>query len=89
MKRYHIIFRGRVQGVGFRFQTKMLADSLKLTGSVKNMDDGSVEVYIQGSKESILDFFKEIENLKFAVIDSKDINEVSLVEDETDFQMVY
>lgn len=89
MRRYQIIFRGRVQGVGFRFQTKMLADSLKLTGSVKNMDDGSVEVYIQGSKERILDFFKGIENLKFAVIDSKDINEVSLVEDETDFQMVY
>lgn len=89
MKRYHIIFKGRVQGVGFRFQTKMLADSLKLTGSVKNMDDGSVEVYIQGSKESILDFFKGIENLKFAVIDNKDIDEVSLVEDVTDFQMVY
>lgn len=89
MKRYHIIFMGRVQGVGFRFQTKMLADSLNLTGSVKNMDDGSVEVYIQGSKERILDFLKGIENLKFAVIDRKDIDEVSLVEDETDFQMVY
>lgn len=89
MKRYHIIFKGRVQGVGFRFQVKMLADRIGLTGSVRNLYDGKVEVYIQGNKTEILDFFKGIENINFAIIDSKNIDEVSVIEDESDFQIVY
>lgn len=89
MKRYHIIFKGRVQGVGFRFQVKMLADRIGLTGSVRNLYDGNVEVYIQGNKTEILDFFKGIENINFAIIDSKNIDEVSVIEDESDFQIVY
>lgn len=89
MKRYHIIFKGRVQGVGFRFQVKMLADRIGLTGSVRNLYDGNVEVYIQGNETEILDFFKGIENINFAIIDSKNIDEVSVIEDESDFQIVY
>lgn len=89
MKRYHIIFKGRVQGVGFRFQVKMLADRLGLTGTVRNMYDGSVEVCIQGSNKKLLEFFKGLENINFAIIESKNINEVSLINGETDFQIVY
>lgn len=39
MKRYQIIFKGRVQGVGFRYQAKALADRIGLTGSVRNLYD--------------------------------------------------
>lgn len=35
MKRYKIIFKGRVQGVGFRYTSKIIADKLKLTGTIK------------------------------------------------------
>ncbi len=42
MKRYHIIFKGRVQGVGFRFQVKMLADRIGLTGSVRNLYENGI-----------------------------------------------
>lgn len=89
MKRYHIIFKGRVQGVGFRFQVKMLADRLGVTGSVRNMYDGGVEVYIQGNENQLMNFYKGLENINFAIIDSKNINEVSVIDGEIDFQIVY
>lgn len=89
MKRYHIIFKGRVQGVGFRFQVKMLADRLGLTGTVRNMYDGSVEVYIQGNENQLMNFFKGLENINFAIIEGKNIDEVSVIDGEYDFQIVY
>ena len=42
--RKRIIFHGRVQGVGFRFTAKHLANSLGLTGWVQNEYDGTVPV---------------------------------------------
>lgn len=43
---------GRVQGVGFRWWTREQATPLGLTGYAKNLDDGSVEILAQGSKEN-------------------------------------
>ena len=47
MVRYHIFVDGRVQGVGFRYFVSMHAQSYGLTGSVKNLDNGLVEIYDQ------------------------------------------
>lgn len=47
---------GVVQGVGFRFWTMGKADELGLTGTVKNLDDGSVDVVAEGPRERIQDF---------------------------------
>lgn len=89
MKRYQIIFKGRVQGVGFRYQVKALADKIGLTGTVRNLYDLSVEVYIQGEENKILQFFMGLENINFARIDEKIIEEVSLIDNENDFRIVY
>lgn len=89
MKRYKIIFKGRVQGVGFRYQIKALADRIGLTGSVRNLYDQSVEVYIQGEEKEFLDFFKGLDNISFARIDDKYIEEHTLKDCENDFQIVY
>lgn len=40
MEKLRMNVQGRVQGVGFRYMTKMVADQLGVTGSVKNEDDG-------------------------------------------------
>lgn len=40
---------GRVQGVGFRWMTKMVADQMKIVGFVTNLDNG--DVYIEASAE--------------------------------------
>ena len=44
--RKHIIFYGRVQGVGFRYYAVQKANQLGLTGWVKNLYDGSVEMKV-------------------------------------------
>ena len=44
MEKLRMNVQGRVQGVGFRYMTKMVADQLGVTGSVRNEDDGSVSI---------------------------------------------
>ena len=43
-----VVVRGQVQGVGFRWFAKELADSLGLTGWVRNRKDGAVELEVEG-----------------------------------------
>jgi acylphosphatase len=44
----HIIFTGQVQGVGFRFTAFNIANRHRLTGFVRNLPDGTVEMLVQG-----------------------------------------
>ncbi|MBO1266649.1 acylphosphatase [Arthrobacter cavernae] len=45
--------RGMVQGVGFRYWTARRADELALTGTVRNVDDGSVALVVEGPKPAV------------------------------------
>ena len=47
------VVTGRVQGVGFRYFVEREAQALALAGYVRNLDDGSVEVHAQGSREAL------------------------------------
>lgn len=49
----HVIVRGDVQGVGFRATVRNYARQHNLKGIVRNMFDGAVEIYAQGSQEDI------------------------------------
>ncbi len=51
--RAHIFIRGRVQGVFFRDHTRKWALSLGLTGWVRNLADGRVEVMVEGDQKAI------------------------------------
>ncbi len=53
MKRAHLIISGRVQGLFFRARTKAMADSLGLTGWVRNLRDGSVEAVFEGGDAAV------------------------------------
>jgi acylphosphatase len=53
VKRYHIFVSGRVQGVFFRASTVEVAKKLGITGWVRNLNDGRVEVVAEGSKEKL------------------------------------
>ena len=56
----YAVFRGIVQGVGFRYTTLRLARRHNIKGWVRNRGDGSVELVAQGSKEDITDFIEDI-----------------------------
>ena len=53
MKRFHIFYSGRVQGVGFRYTAKETAQRLGLTGWVRNRRDGRVEVLAEGDEKTL------------------------------------
>ena len=53
MKRCHIIVKGMVQGVCFRYYTQAQAQRLGLNGWVRNRSDGSVEIMAEGDSASI------------------------------------
>ncbi|HKK17954.1 MAG TPA: acylphosphatase [Opitutales bacterium] len=53
-------FEGRVQGVGFRYQTSGVAKGFEVTGWVKNLPDGRVHLYAEGGEDEVLAFQKEV-----------------------------
>lgn len=54
-----IIVIGHVQGVGFRFSTKMIADELGITGYAKNLQD-YVEILATGNEDALESFTKRV-----------------------------
>jgi len=49
----HVIFSGRVQGVGFRFTARRIAGRYELSGFVRNLPNGTVEMFAQGGAEDV------------------------------------
>ena len=53
-----VLYTGRVQGVGFRYTVKSLTTGFEVTGTVRNLDDGRVQLQAEGAREE-LDAFRE------------------------------
>ncbi len=58
MKHVHLCVRGLVQGVGFRYHAKAEAERLGITGWIRNVSDGSVEVVGCGEPEGVNAFIE-------------------------------
>jgi acylphosphatase len=56
-QRMRIYYSGRVQGVGFRYNVKSVAVGFEVTGTVRNLNDGRVELVAEGLR-SELDAFQ-------------------------------
>jgi acylphosphatase len=59
-ERRTVYYTGRVQGVGFRYQTRSLANQFDVSGFVQNLDDGRVLLVVEGSKDEIDRFLGRI-----------------------------
>ena len=64
--RLHVIYTGRVQGVGFRYTTKSVATGFEVTGIVRNLPDGRVELVAEGAKEELETFQQAIRDAGLA-----------------------
>ena len=53
MRRAEILVSGRVQGVLYRYHTELKADEFHLSGTVRNLRDGRVEIICEGAEEDI------------------------------------
>ena len=85
--REHIIFRGRVQGVGFRYQAMYASRTYGLTGWVKNLPDGSVEMEVQGTPATIGRVLTHLRSGHWIRIDDMDVEECPAVVGERGFSV--
>ena len=81
MIRKHIIFYGRVQDVGFRYYSTYKAKRLGLVGWVKNLDDGSVEMEVQGREEEIDQLILFLDHHRWIRIDAMDVTNITVAND--------
>ncbi len=72
-KRLHIYYSGSVQGVGFRYTAERIATNLGLTGWVKNLENGRVEVLCEGKEPVLNEFVKKIDDIFKSYIRDADI----------------
>jgi acylphosphatase len=56
----HVVFRGHVQGVGFRYTAKEIAQQYHVAGFVRNLPDGTVEMLLQGPPQDIDNCLREV-----------------------------
>src|SRR5947199_8221116 len=63
-QRLQVFYTGSVQGVGFRYTVKSLARGFDVTGTVRNLPDGRVELVAEGARS-------ELDEFRRAVLDSE------------------
>jgi acylphosphatase len=85
----HIIFTGQVQGVGFRFTAQRIANRYQLTGFVRNLYDGTVEMLAQGFEQEIKDCINDIKSSFAGYIRETIINEIPADPKYKDFRITF
>jgi acylphosphatase len=89
-KRLHLFISGRVQGVFFRANTWKTARSLGLTGWVRNLPDGRVEVILEGDAEAAAKMLAWCqEGVPPARVDGVEIREEAATGEFGDFRIAY
>ena len=79
---------GRVQGVGFRWWTRGVAEELGLAGSVRNLPDGSVEVRARGGLDELAALEARLgQGPRFSRVDRVERFEVDVIESDTEFRI--
>ena len=90
MIRYSIIVNGKVQGVGFRYFTQIVAHTLNLTGWCENLMDGKVKIEIQGLEEDIHLFIAKIKiGNNFCKVDDIELINIPLINCEKKYKIKY
>ncbi|MGH9898294.1 MAG: acylphosphatase [Pyrinomonadaceae bacterium] len=83
------LISGEVQGVGYRFFAQRAAAKHQIVGYARNLDDGSVEVYAEGTRGDLDDFehdlaagprYAQVENIEKIVLDTSDTYSSFLIE---------
>jgi len=60
MRKLHLYYSGKVQGIGFRYTVLDIALGQKVCGWVKNLNDGRVEILAESEEDALSVFFEQI-----------------------------
>lgn len=83
--RKHYYVDGRVQGVGFRYRAYYVAQNYGLTGYAINLDDGRVELEVQGEQALVDSFLDKVEEGHFIRIDSFEVRSIPVDPNDNQF----
>ena len=86
--RRRLNFRGRVQGVGFRYKAKYLAKSMGLTGWVRNEMDGTVTLAIQGRPQPVDKLLQGLNHDSFFEVDWVEGKDIPVEEEEKSYKVL-
>ena len=80
-----------MQGVGFRYTCYHIALRYSCTGWVRNLDNGDVEMQIQGSEESVLAVITDLYRMQdgYIRIDDYSLRQIPVDEKENSFRYLY
>ena len=85
--RWHLYLSGSVQHVGLRYTALYLCRDLKLTGWVKNLPDGRVEMEVQGEVSALRRFYMELKSQPHIHVAKANIREIPLQSGERSFRL--
>ncbi len=91
---HHVVYHGHVQGVGFRLTACQIARRFPISGYVKNMPGGTVEMVVRSEPSAQDEFLKEVDAAFAGHIDRREIreatpNECFEIETHTGFEIRY
>ncbi|GAA3626718.1 acylphosphatase [Lactobacillus hamsteri] len=91
METWKLTASGTVQGVGFRWSVLNYAQSLGLSGTVKNNPDMTVTIMLQATKDQVTEFINNLpDNISpFAHIENIDVEKLSKVDKMHGFHVLY
>jgi len=89
MKQVHVFFAGLVQGVGFRFTTRSLANRYRVNGWVRNTSDGRVKAVFSADQEQITALLADLKETFRGNITDVDITELAGHETYDRFDITY
>ncbi|HIC45613.1 MAG TPA: acylphosphatase [Methylophaga aminisulfidivorans] len=88
IKQKHCLISGRVQGVSYRYSAQQQAHKLGVTGWVRNLADGPVELLIQGEAQQLEDMLNWAnQGPRFAEVTTIEVTEQSANLTFTDFEI--
>lgn len=71
-----VFVKGRVQGIGYRWFARENASDLQLTGYVRNLPNGEVEVFVEGDQSKIMDYLGRLrQGPSMAMVTDIEINQ--------------
>jgi len=77
LHRKRVFYSGIVQGVGFRFKTRQMATGYEITGYVRNLPDGRVELVAEGETGEVHGFLERLKDTMSVFIRKAEVHDES------------